>query len=397
MSAPLRTLAVLFVVSGAALASSTGCGDEKDRKGKTGFGGSTAVNLGGSGGAAGAGASAGLGGTTGADPGYVKCTAASWLCECEPGETRECSCGATMGTQTCTLAGTKFHDCVCPDAGAGGDSGMDAGAIDIDGVGDGCAADSDCGDGLTCLKPDGTELGSGGPPSGFCTASCVQGGSECGTGNVCHDFGSGTFCVESCSFGGPMSADKCQGRVDMACSPLDLGPPFGVIGICLPLCNSDGDCGSGLFCNPRTGLCQGNAPSGDPIGAACDTSAAETCRGECQSFDLGNGTTTDLCLELCTRGAMDNCGRDVDPNGAACIYQPTGIIQAGESAGFGDRSTCAQLCDCNADCLAPELVCLSDTGVQLATTREGFCGKPTTADGGVEPGIPSCPGDAGAD
>lgn len=65
--------------------------------------------------------------------------------------------------------------------------------------------------------------------------------------------------------------------------------------------------------------------------------------------------------------------------------------------GLGDLGLCIQLCDCNADCKTPGLVC-SDfgTGPSAATIksylkRQGVCANPKGfQDAALDPGIPSC-------
>jgi hypothetical protein len=72
------------------------------------------------------------------------------------------------------------------------------------------------------------------------------------------------------------------------------------------------------------------------------------------------------------------------------------IYDAFGGSGIGDRGSCAKLCNCNADCTAlnPDLVCSSlvedAPNLVQATRQRGYCSLPIAADGGVDPGIPSC-------
>jgi hypothetical protein len=72
------------------------------------------------------------------------------------------------------------------------------------------------------------------------------------------------------------------------------------------------------------------------------------------------------------------------PASAYCLFSSTIIGDRG-GPGFGDRGSCAQLCNCNADCLHPSLICssLPDTNLQQATRKSGFCTLPAADDPGI--------------
>jgi hypothetical protein len=295
-----RTWLTLFLVSfGTALATAS-CGSSDP--GSPGSAGVTGVNMGGGGGGALSGGGLGA--------------------------------GASAGAVSTPGAGATGR------AGSGGGSGVSTGTL-----GSMCASDTDCAGGLSCLTPDSTDLGSGGPSLGLCTATCVSdancGGFEIGAG--CVNVGTVTapkgFCFEACTLGGDASVinTKCQGRLDFACTDLSTTTtpdPF-----CLPRCINDVECGTGLFCDTRSGLCAKTMATGDAVGTPCDPSAAtNSCRGIC----LRTSSTVGECAELCS-GLVP------------CMF--TGQVPGGLCAGaitqaFGplDLGYCEPNCKCTTDC-----------------------------------------------
>ncbi len=225
--------------------------------------------------------------------------------------------------------------------------------------------------------------------------------------------------MQGCGFG-PASLQqfspyKCHGRPEMACAPLfsDTGTPCSggscpsghicgttntclqVIPACLPQCNSDADCGGGLYCDPSDGLCRSTPTTGKAVGAACNQQATvDECKGNCIGIvDSSAQVVTTMCAENCTWGALPACGWNGPASGAApaaCLFASTVIFDGG-GPGFGDRGSCGQLCNCNSDCLNPAFICsgFGDATLEAAYGKKGFCSIPQLADGGVDPGIAS--------
>ncbi|MBK7586084.1 MAG: hypothetical protein IPI67_38605 [Myxococcales bacterium] len=324
-----------------------------------------------------------------ASPSLDCADASSWDCVCEPDSVAACSCGdSASGTKTCRPSGAGYWPCAC---------------VANDKLGAVCSADADCGEGLTCLTATSTQIVGQGPAGGLCTKACAADPTVCASikpSAKCIGFpdqaSTTRFCLEQCDFGDPgtAKASKCHGRVDMGCSPIIIPGLGEAARVCLPNCNSDEDCGTGLFCDPGSGLCSATAPSGDPVGTPCSQSN-DTCRGFCEKLDLPatSGSTT-LCAERCTAGAIaeskTSCGWNKATATAApatCIYYPGAVTVPG----FGDRGACGQLCDCNADCKATGLVCQPlPTPLDALFKRKGQCSAPVKVDGGTSPGIPVC-------
>jgi hypothetical protein len=187
--------------------------------------------------------------------------------------------------------------------------------------------------------------------------------------------------------------------VDADCRAGELcgnGQCFAVFPACLPQCNADSDCGAGSFCNPQTGLCRASAKAGLPLGTQCTqppTGGTDACRGTCTGIVTASGATATVftCGESCTIGAYPSCNwagpASGTPAPGLCLFTST-IVQDRGGPGPGDRGTCAQLCNCNSDCLHPSFLCIpiGDAATETATRRRGFC---TVAPQG-NPGIQSC-------
>jgi hypothetical protein len=284
-------------------------------------------------------------------------------------------------------------------------------------LGRGCVNDNDCDSAntnLTCMKADSTDLDNEGPAKGLCTIDCTADQTVCATvgdaNSVCQAYTNGkSFCMEGCQFGPAsltaLDAKKCHGRSEMACSLISETDTTN--GVCLPLCNSDADCGGSLFCDPNLGTCSATAPTGDPVGAPCtqpgDAGTADTCKGQCGGLVHASGQQpfTYMCFENCTQGVAAVCGwggPNTGPAPAACLFGPAVLSS---TAGFGDQGSCGALCDCNADCANPALVCGDfsqiDSSGQLAQgyQKKGWCTDPLLDDGGTDPGLPTCSGTGG--
>lgn len=298
-------------------------------------------------------------------------------------------------------------------------------------VGAKCTKDAECGTGLTCVLASSTSFDGEGPAKGYCSADCSTDPSVCGQfgSNVaCLNFeNQKAWCVEGCTFGPAdgqnFDPKKCHGRSDVACSPLlsnelkgdctapNFDCPKGeacgndnkchtLIPACMPRCATDAECGTGLHCNPGTGLCSATAPTGKDLGEACTSdpdAGTDDCKGTCLNF----GDPLKACGAACTLGSNPSCGwngQGAAPS--ACIYLSS--IVSDNGGGIGDLGFCIQFCDCNADCKNPGLIChdfgndTSGTNIKNFTKRKGACFGPKTPDGGTDPGITSCTaGDGG--
>ncbi len=235
--------------------------------------------------------------------------------------------GLTLG-----LGCTDSHD---EDPDAGGivfdprfaDAGTDAGPPESP-IGDMCTGDAECGDVGTCF----TDW-----PDGYCIADCSA-GEACPASSACVQVGRGTsWCLDNCD---PtmLGADQCRpgyGCADTGEVDPDTGSPLGV---CVPGCEEDSDCGGGLTCFPdgQGGSCR---TAGTPIGAMCDGS--QEC-GEGQSciderFGFPGGTCGLLFVD-CDAATDAGC-----PTGSACLTF---------TARFGTFGACVAGCTGDSDCRA---------------------------------------------
>jgi hypothetical protein len=326
---------------------------------------------------------------------------------------------ASCGSDEATGGSGAGGGALIGEGGANDSSGRGGGAVGRAGSGSGggsvaassgllgstCSVDADCGDGLTCLTPDSTALGSGGPSNGLCTLACTTNG-ECAaveTGAACVGFANNSYCLESCEQGEPVDINtKCQGRPDFVCqdladytaNPTALPAPF-----CVPLCRSDIECGTGYYCSPASGLCSKTKPKGDPVGTACNPNATtDTCEGSCITTSAKGVTpVTGNCVEVCS-GELP------------CMYngtKPGGFCIGALSDNFGslDLGVCEPNCACPSDCALPGDLCRAwssnSTEQQLKTAlgADGLC-YPNALDSVAldcgEGGASSVPGAAGA-
>ena len=158
-----------------------------------------------------------------------------------------------------------------------------------------------------------------------------QSDSECPTG-YCVDFGMSTgqrYCVEECFLSNTPS--KCHGRRELACAPVPNSQRYA----CLPNCNTDAECATGLFCNPRTGLCSTTPITGSNSLTTCQSSAS--CRGICFAPPGKQGA----CFQRCTIGAQLNC---ILENQQVCANLTEPL------AGTGDLGVCVRPCTCPTGC-----------------------------------------------
>lgn len=278
--------------------------------------------------------------------------------------------------------------------GAGGSAGSGGSRFDTDSgrpsgrspLGTPCLEDVDCPQsGLVCLAQGGSDFLGGGPSNGMCAYPCAT-TTECrdiDPSAVCvliDDGGTprdGTddiaFCFAGCTLG-PIEPGgvKCDGRLDVACVPRAAGTSEGY---CQPACTGDSDCGARV-CDLSLGVCVDaeDRQQGSPIGAECNLD--EDCAGIC----LPLTDTSSVCSGICSMGVA-GCGAEPGTSAldAFCLLSP----QAHDE---GDLGYCSQLCDCNEDCLHPDMICEAVGGLDRAAGRLGFCFPREFSDDGI--GIP---------
>jgi hypothetical protein len=319
--------------------------------------------------------------------------------------------------------------------GTGGDGG-DSGATTTR-IGKRCTKDDDCGeDGLACITAGSGKWGGQGPAQGYCSAPCgddFDAGDPCGrfgSDAMCLDFGTNVepalYCVLACSFGpddlSAFDPAKCSGRKELACAPLfqqtdtectvdancgragvcDSGFCWQIKPACLPQCNSNVDCGTGLYCHQATGQCAATPKTGKPLGAPCTQPAGDAvdeCQGRCIGIvtEASDDVQAYMCADSCTLGAFPSCGWNGTSSqkaDAACLLSSSFISDNG-GPGVGDRGSCLRLCDCNADCGNAAFACIASAPVKRAFNRAGTCDLTVGPDGGTLTGIPSCAADSG--
>jgi hypothetical protein len=348
--------------------------------------------------------------------GLVSCGSDDEDRACVPGELKACALAgqACDAVQTCNAEGSAYDACECPggsggtagSAGAGGGgtagsanagggaAGAGAGpsdslfATELRAIGTPCDTDAECPTGpngetpLICIPATNTDVfGAGGPQGGYCTAPCrtaddcpaLDALSAC----TLRDAAGDGYCVSLCQAG--EGGVKCDPARALACLP---PPPTSTnnIGVCIPVCQSDADCGAGLFCNldvTGAGLCSTTAPVGGDIGAACttDTSATDCKSGLC--LTLGSDPPASFCSNVCTFGLFTTgCGftpASGVPQEAYCA-QPTS-----DNGAPGDLGFCVELCDEATDCAQAGWLCAELTAEgQALLGRQGECVPPGT-------------------
>jgi hypothetical protein len=251
-----------------------------------------------------------------------------------------------------------------------GNSGSGTGGGDVNtpisNLGATCTSNNECGDGMVCLTVNSTELSGGGPAGGLCTLACTA-TTDCTAvepGSDCFNFGTQTapklYCLEGCAPGGDETTapNKCQGRGDFSC--VDLSTTSAPETFCLPLCRSDLECGTGLYCNKGSGVCSKTKPTGDPVGAACvpvtqdangnTVAGSDNCEGFCiRTTDDGVTPVKGVCAEFCS-GLLD-CGYKGDQPGGLCLGRFTMPF------GLFDLGYCLPNCGCTGDCPFPGDLC----------------------------------------
>ncbi|MET0791970.1 MAG: hypothetical protein ABW061_10660, partial [Polyangiaceae bacterium] len=165
---------------------------------------------------------------------------------------------------------------------------------------------------------------------------------------------------------------------------------------CIPLCRSDLECGTGLYCNKGSGLCsKTKPPAGDPVGTAC-TPATATADGSnnCEGFCIrtsadGDTPVKGVCAEFCA-GLLD-CGYTGDKPGGVCF----GALS--DEFGVLDLGYCLPSCGCSTDCPFPGNLCRAWTDAQQSFVDDlgapGLCVPPLGLEGSVE--LSACEDGAG--
>jgi hypothetical protein len=244
-----------------------------------------------------------------------------------------------------------------------------------------CTSDTDCGDGLICIKDTDTNVVfGGGPAGGYCSAKCDT-DDDCPGGAVCvhSDPKMPGLCTATCTIGpelmylnDPFDPNKCWGRNDVRCTPVS-----NTVTACLPTCGEDSQCPQGRVCDPRLAVCVDTPTMGKPAGAKCDPNAsAPECAGICVNFTGGETSCSSPCVLGGQSDPTDtpNCGGVTK---GLCVYSPAGN-------GAGDYGFCAPACTTQDDCQAPSFWCRPVGGLTGSGVDNGYC-----------LGAPGCPNGAG--
>jgi hypothetical protein len=303
---------------------------------------------------------------------------------CVPGQSIACAgAHACEGHQVCKSDGSAYGECLCGDGGlrsfprVGPFSGL---------LGAACGTSDDCRHGLECVTKDSNLVRGEAPSAGMCLAKCLVDHNFCaevdatakcivlddkGTPDISDDL---SYCMPGCKLGvQPAEADKCRGRIDVACVEYPAGAGAGY---CRPACRSDIDCAP-RKCDLRTGLC-GDVPStGDPIGAACDPNDSK-----CADGCFPQGGSYAECSGVCSYGTQ-GCGQNADP--PLDFYCS---IPASPGSGAGDIGYCAKLCNCDGECNRADAVCEPHPELFERTGRHGQCASKITPSGGVRQNLP---------
>lgn len=257
------------------------------------------------------------------------------------------------------------------------------------GVGVGCAADSDCGDGLFCPSmtsscspvscQDGVQ--NGGERGMDCGGGSCPGcevGAPCETPNDC----ASSSCVEG-NCAAPSCADGVRNGGE---SDVD--------------CGGDCDaCGTGLACNAAADCTSSVCEDDD-----CDPGAATCCQAPACNDGVRNGNETAVDCGVapcgrCDEGAPCTQGNQCDSNvcaGGACAELcDDGVRDGNESAADcgGTEVGCPRcddgdVCASDADCASGEC----DAGVCVSCSDGSENGDEEGVDcGSSEPGCPACP------
>lgn len=206
------------------------------------------------------------------------------------------------------------------------DGGEDAGVPPAN-IGDACRDEGDC-DGMDAYCD--AEF-----PGGYCTAVCAA-DLPCPEGGECIETMGGALCFGACDFEAA-DGDFCP-RDGYGCADM--------VGVCLPGCDVDDECGTGLVCDPNGGF-NGEGQCSDPtanLGDACEASE-----------DCPPGTN---CLSERFTGIPGGvCGAfGCDPtSGEGCPENGT-CVSTGRRFGV-----CLLACEGDADCTRAGQECVTGT------------------------------------
>lgn len=295
---------------------------------------------------------------------------------------------------------------------------IEEGKAEAGAIGAACEAAEDCtsvpqGEDPTCLKM----------PEGYCTIDCLGGFFDCDDQSICEELGDQAyFCLDGCLTDN--GSDDC--RADYRCSarPEIINADGREVGVCVPKCESDGDCEAGRRCRADTGDCvpRGERATGDACtnngscnGGLCITSTdfrGGYCSAQCSSQfgDCEPGSecaTVDgaaVCLSSCDgngdcRGDEGYICRKIaeraDSNGdvqdiKGCVPKCESDNACGDGQycdsvegickpGAGDPNPLGAFCDGDADCQSGD--CFAGAGWRNGYCTEGCAGNGDCADG----------------
>ncbi len=277
--------------------------------------------------------------------------------------------GDTTTTGTNTTSGTTTTGGMTTTTSASASSGGSTG----DDLGLACAADGDCGAGLTCLTAAGVNpaFAGGGPANGYCSKACTTDDDCPGNTSLCAGAAGGVkgVCLLTCDLGpelmfldDPLDENKCHGRDDVRCASVTT-----TLTACLPTCGKDDQCPAGRVCDPRSAVCVDKANTGLASGSKCDPMAmTPECAGICVNFSGGTTTCSSPCAlggDITDPTAVSDCG---GLEKGLCVYSPTGN-------GAGDFGFCAPGCSLQSDCQNTDFWCFGVGGLTGSAVDNGFC------------------------
>lgn len=235
----------------------------------------------------------------------------------------------------------------------GGCKNITEGQAEAGAVGSACAEAGDCDkvEQAVCLKM----------PSGYCSAECAGGAFDCDEQSLCQQLGDQAFfCLDGCltenGSGDCRDQYRCSARADA------VNFDGREIGVCIPKCESDGDCGGGERCDTGSGNCvaRGEKRTGEGCsnnaqcnGGLClinDTFRGGYCSARCgnQFAECENGSecTTLEGEAIC----LTSCDADADcREGEGYKCRQVGV-RADQNGDDRPVKICVPRCQSNAEC-----------------------------------------------